>query len=72
MRKPETAGEVDQKMAVKTLGMKAQAKRRAKDGQAEQRESSAETEKAAIAAAPPAPDDRLSGSASGGRKSFKI
>ena len=71
MRKPETAGEVDQKLAVKTLGMKARAKRRAEDGQAEQRESAAAAEKAAGADGP-APDDRLSGSASGGRGSFEI
>jgi hypothetical protein len=70
VRKPETAGEVDQKLAVKTLGMKARAKRRAEDGQAE-RESAAAAEKAAGADGP-APDDRLSGSASGGRGSFEI
>jgi len=71
MRKPETSGSVDQKLAVKTLGMKAQAKRRAEDGQAERLESAAAAERAA-GADKPAPDDRLSGSASGGRGSFSI
>ena len=71
MRKPETPGEVDQKLAVKTLGMKARAKRR-EDGQVEQREESAAAAERAAGADGPAPDDRLSGSASGGRASFEI
>lgn len=70
MRKPETPGEVDQKLAVKTLGLKAQAKRRAACGPPEQ-ESAAETERA-IRADASAPDDRISGSASGGRGGFDV